>query len=79
MRFTQSGSSFGGTLTSSFGEQQVDEGQVNGRVLTWRSTIQFGGQSMTLSYRAEVDGNRMSGTAELGSFGNSPFTAERTP
>jgi imidazolonepropionase-like amidohydrolase len=79
MRFTQSGSTFGGTLTSSFGEQQVDEGQVNGRVLTWRSTIQFGGQSMTLSYRAEVDGNRMSGTAELGSFGNSPFTAERTP
>jgi imidazolonepropionase-like amidohydrolase len=79
MRFTQSGSTFGGTLTSSFGEQQVDDGQVNGRVLTWRSTIQFGGQSMTLSYRAEVDGNRMSGTAELGTFGSSPFTAERRP
>jgi imidazolonepropionase-like amidohydrolase len=79
MRFTQSGSTFGGTLTSSFGEQQVDDGQVNGRVLTWKSTIQFGGQSMTLSYRAEVDGNRMSGTAELGTFGSSPFTAERRP
>ena len=79
MRFTQSGSTFGGTLTSSFGEQQVDDGQINGRVLTWGSTIQFGGQSMTLSYRAEVDGNRMSGTAELGTLGSSPFTAERRP
>jgi imidazolonepropionase-like amidohydrolase len=79
MRFTQSGRTVAGTLTSSFGEQQVDDGQVDGRVLTWKSTIQFGGQSMTLSYRAEVDGNRMSGTAELGTFGSSPFTAERRP
>jgi imidazolonepropionase-like amidohydrolase len=79
MRFTQSGRTVAGTLTSSFGEQQVDDGQVDGRVLTWKSTIQFGGQSMTLSYRAEVDGTRMSGTAELGTFGSSPFTAERRP
>jgi imidazolonepropionase-like amidohydrolase len=79
MRFTQSGRTVAGTLTSSFGEQQVDDGQVDGRVLTWKSTIQFGGQSMTVSYRAEVDGNRMSGTAELGTFGSSPFTAERRP
>jgi imidazolonepropionase-like amidohydrolase len=79
MRFTQTGNTIAGTLTSSLGEQQVEDGQVSGRVITWKSTIQFGGQSMTLSYRAEVDGNRMSGTAELGSFGNSPFTAERTP
>jgi imidazolonepropionase-like amidohydrolase len=79
MRFTQSGRTVAGTLTRSSGEQQVDDGQVDGRVLTWKSTIQFGGQSMTLSYRAEVDGNRMSGTAELGTFGSSPFTAERRP
>ncbi len=79
MRFTQSGSTFSGTLTSSFGEQEVEDGQVNGRVATWRSTVRVGGPAMTLSYRAEVDGNRMSGSAELGSFGNSPFTAERRP
>jgi len=79
MQFTQTGDTFAGTLTSSLGEQQVEDGQVSGRVLTWKSTIQFGGQTMTLSYRADVDGNRMSGTAELGTFGSSPFTAERRP
>ena len=79
MRFTQTGTTFAGTLTSTLGDQQVEDGQVAGRVVTWRSTVQFGGQALALSYRAEVDGNRMTGAAEVGTFGSSPFTAERRP
>jgi imidazolonepropionase-like amidohydrolase len=79
MTLTQSGSSFSGAMTSMMGTQDISEGQVNGRTVTWSMTIQMGGQSITLNYRGEVDGNRMTGTAELGSFGSATFTAERKP
>jgi hypothetical protein len=66
-------------MTSSVGTQEISDGQVNGRNVTWTATIQIGGQSITLNYRGEVDGNRMTGSADLGSFGSATFTAERKP
>ena len=79
MTITQSGTSFSGTMTSMMGTNDISEGQITGRTATWSMNLQFGGQSITLSYRGEVDGNRMTGTAELGSFGSATFTAERKP
>lgn len=79
MTLVQSGSSFTGTMTSPMGSQEISDGQINGRSLTWSLTMQIGGQSITLNYRGEVDGNRMTGSAELGSFGSATFTAERKP
>jgi imidazolonepropionase-like amidohydrolase len=79
MTVNQSGVSFGGSMTSMLGTNDIADGQIRGRVATWSLTIQVGGQSITLNYRGEVDGNRMTGTAELGSFGSSTFTAERRP
>jgi imidazolonepropionase-like amidohydrolase len=79
MTLVQNGASFTGTMTSSVGSQEISDGQINGRNLTWSATLQMGGQSITLNYRGEVDGNRMSGSAELGSFGSATFTAERKP
>lgn len=79
MTVTQSGSSFSGTMTSMMGTSDISDGQVTGRSLTWTMTLQVGGQSITINYRGEVDGNRMTGTAELGSFGSATFTAERKP
>jgi imidazolonepropionase-like amidohydrolase len=76
---TQTGSSFTGTMTSMMGASDISDGQITGRNLTWSMTLQVGGQSITINYRAEVDGNRMTGTAELGSFGSATFTAERKP
>ena len=61
------------------GTNDISEGQITGRTVTWSMTLQFGGQSITLSYRGEADGNRMTGTADLGSFGSATFTAERKP
>ena len=46
---------------------------------TWATVVQVGGQSITINYRGEVDGNRMTGSAELGSFGTATFTAEKKP
>jgi imidazolonepropionase-like amidohydrolase len=79
MTLAQRGSSFSGSMTSMMGTQEISEGQINGRTATWSMTIQAGGQSITLNYRGEVDGNRMTGTADLGSFGSATFTAERKP
>lgn len=79
MTVTQNGASFGGTMTSMMGTNDISEGQIAGRTVTWSMTLQFGGQSITLNYRGEVDGNKMTGTAELGSFGSATFTAERKP
>jgi imidazolonepropionase-like amidohydrolase len=79
MTITQSGPSFTGTMTSMMGTLGIDEGRIAGRTATWSMTMQFGGQSITMNYRGQVEGNRMTGTAELGSFGTATFTAERRP
>ena len=75
----QSGATFSGTMTSMMGTQEISDGQIAGRTATWSMTIPVGGQSMTINYRAEVDGNQMTGTADLGSFGSATFTAQRRP
>jgi imidazolonepropionase-like amidohydrolase len=79
MTVNQSGNTFTGTMTSMMGTLAIDEGRIAGRNATWSMTMQFGGQSMTINYRAQVDGNRMTGSAELGTFGSATFTAERRP
>ncbi len=79
MALTQSGTSFSGTMTSMMGTSPIDEGRISGRTATWSMTMQAGGQTFTLSYRGQVEGNRMTGSAELGSFGSATFTAERRP
>jgi hypothetical protein len=79
MTVTQSGASFTGSMTSMMGTQEVSEGRINGRNVTWTMSVAVGGQTITLSYRGEVEGNRMTGSAEMGSFGSATFTAERRP
>jgi hypothetical protein len=79
MTLTQTGSSFTGTMTSAVGTQQIGDGQISGRSVTWTVTVPIGGQSITMNYRGEVEGNRMTGSADLGSFGSATFTAERKP
>ncbi|NOT09280.1 MAG: amidohydrolase family protein, partial [Gemmatimonadales bacterium] len=79
MTVTQVGVGFSGTMASQLGTQEIGDGQIVGKTVTWTSVVQFGGQSITLTYRGEVDGTKMTGTAELGSFGNATFTAEKKP
>ncbi|HEU5217278.1 MAG TPA: amidohydrolase family protein [Gemmatimonadales bacterium] len=79
MTVTQSGSTFSGSMVSPLGASEVSGGEIAGRTATWSTTIQVGGQSITLNYRGEVDGNRMTGSADLGTFGTATFTAEKKP
>ena len=79
MTITQTGESFTGTMNSEMGSLPVADGQISGRSVTWSITIPMGGQSMTVNFRGDVEGTRMSGTAELGAMGSASFTAEKTP
>jgi hypothetical protein len=79
MTLTQDGTAFSGTMSSEMGTLPVAEGQLSGNSASWTITVPMGGQSMTVNFRGDVEGNRMRGTAELGAFGSAPFTAEKNP
>lgn len=79
MTLTQSAGGFSGSMASQMGSMEITGGEINGQIATWTTVLQMGGQSITLTYRGEVDGNRMSGSAELGNFGSGTFTAEKKP
>lgn len=79
MTVAQSGTTFTGSMTSMMGTTSFADGQVRGRSLTWSMTMEVGGQSLTISYRGEVDGDRITGSAEMGTFGSATFTGSRRP
>jgi len=80
MTLTQSGASFTGQMTSQMGTTTIDNGEVSGRSASWNITLTMGGQSMTITFHGEVEGNRMRGTADLPGMGAANFTAQkRTP
>jgi len=80
MTLSQSGASFSGQVTTQMGSAAVDNGQVSGGTATWTITLAIGGQSMTISFRGDVEGNRMRGSADVPGMGSASFTAQkRTP
>jgi imidazolonepropionase-like amidohydrolase len=79
MTLVQTGAAFTGSMTSQVGTQDIADGTINGKAVTWTVSLTLGGQTVLLSYRGEVEGNRMTGSADLGSFGSATFTAERKP
>lgn len=75
----QSGSSFDGTMASDFGTVPVDNGVVQGNTAQWRVTLTISGQTMTIAFSGNVDGNTMTGTGSLGELGSITFTGTRQP
>jgi len=79
MTLTQDGTNITGSMASEMGTLPIADGQVSGRTVSWSITVPMGGQSLQVSFRGDMEGNRIQGTAELGAFGSAPFTAEKTP
>jgi hypothetical protein len=80
MTVTQSGTSFTGQMTSEMGGAAVDNGQVTGGSVSWTITLSMGGQNMTITFRGDVEGNRIRGSAEIPGMGSASFSAQkRTP
>jgi imidazolonepropionase-like amidohydrolase len=80
LTLAQSGASITGQLTSEMGSAAVDNGEVAGNSVSWSTTMTMGGQSMTITFHGDVEGNRMRGSAEIPGMGSASFTAQkRTP
>ena len=76
----QQGNAFTGSMASQMtGTTPVTDGVITGKKVTWSVTVAIGGQSVTISYAGEVEGNKMTGTVTAGSFGSFPFTGEKKP
>ena len=79
MELQQEGSEFSGTAAADmFGDAEVRGGRVSGNEVTFRLVVAAGGQSMELSFEADVEGDRMngSGSSPMGDF---QMTARRAP
>lgn len=62
----------GGELTGSVsgpqGSMDIEDGKIDGDDLSWKLTIAQ--MNMTIEVKAKVDGDKMTGEANLGSFGS---------
>ena len=76
---TQSGATLEGSMATEMGTVQVTDGRVTGQRVTFSITVPISGQTTTIVFRGTVDGNRMTGTADLGTMGTATFTGERRP
>ncbi len=75
----QNGSQISGTMKSeNVPSVSISNGKVTDDGFTFDATIQFGGESITLTLNGTVSGDNVTGTA-LTDFGGFPFSGTRTP
>jgi imidazolonepropionase-like amidohydrolase len=79
MTITQSGTTCGGQTASDLFSASLTSCEVSGRTVTWSFTATIQGQTMTVSGRGEVEGNRTRGTIEAGEFGSMTYTGTKRP
>ncbi len=75
------GSNFKGTVSGGRLPQPVDleEVTLDGNALTFRYTVNFGGQSLTVTVEATVEGDTFKGTASIAEFGSFPVEGKKNP
>jgi hypothetical protein len=76
---TQSGATLDGTMATEVGTVQITDGRVTGQRITFTVALPISGQTTTMHFTGTVEGNRITGTADLGTMGNGTFTGERRP
>ena len=77
LELTARGSSFGGVWEGPRGRREFDGGRFEQGNLEWEIEMSGPMGTMTLSFRATLEGDRMSGQVQFGSFGEGSFLAER--
>lgn len=73
-----SGDHFNGTFAGMMGSLDVKDGKVDGARLTWKMDMTMP-MPMTLDCDAEVSGDAITGTLQLGAFGAAAFSGTRRP
>ena len=71
------GSSLSGMWDGPHGSQPFSGGTVKGASVSWRVAMSGPAVEMSLVFSGAVDGEEMSGSVEIGSFGSRSFTAKR--
>ena len=74
--YKQDGETLTGTHVGQAGELAL-KGTVKGTVITYQITVDMGGQQLTITYSGNVDGDRISGTADFGGMGSATWTVKR--
>jgi len=59
------------------GMELAGEGTIKGQELEWAVLLSGGMGEMTLTYKAKVEGDTMTGEVQAGDFGAFPFTAKK--
>jgi hypothetical protein len=75
--FVQEGDKIKFTMTGDGGFEMTGEGTVKGNELEWTVVISGGMGEFTLTYKAKVEGETMTGEVQAGDFGAFPFTAKK--
>ena len=70
------GGALSGTMDGPQGSVPIEAGTVAGNKLGWSITAAQMG--MTIAFTATVDGDKISGAAELGAFGTATFDGARS-
>jgi hypothetical protein len=73
---TYSGTISGGRLASPVDLEDVS---LDGNALSFKYTVNFGGQSMTVTVETTVEGDTFTGTASVGQFGSFPVEGKKNP
>ena len=75
MTIEQDGDKITVTMPGFRGDEMTGEGTVNGNEITWKFEISTQRGDMTITYTGTVDGDTITGQAQMGDFGEMEFTA----
>jgi hypothetical protein len=77
LTLTTDGSALSGQMSGQQGTLDITDGTVDGESLSWKTSLTQP-MPIDLVFSATVDGDNISGTVELGSFGNATFSGTRS-
>lgn len=75
--FVQESDKFKFNMPGPMGMEMAGEGRIKGDELEWAVVISGGMGEFTLTFKAKVVGETMTGEAQAGDFGVLPFTAKK--
>jgi len=76
IEYKQEGETLTGKHVSEMGEAPL-KGTVKGNEIVYTLTMDMGGQQFSIVHKGKVDGDTITGTAELGEMGTMNWTAKR--
>ena len=74
--YKQEGETLTGNHVSDMGESPL-KGTVKGNEISYTLTIDMGGQELAIEHKGKVEGDTMTGTADVGEMGSMKWTAKR--